>query len=107
MSAPAATSARVTAGAASAGVATRELVAGRVVGAPVLDAGDTGEDASSGAGSGAAGPDEQRLREQPVAELVRPADRAQARVQDGDAVAEPFRLLEPVRGEKDRDAAVA
>ena len=49
----------------------------------------------------------ERLGEEPVAELVRAADRAQTGVEDGDAVAEPLGLLEPVGGEKDGDAAFA
>jgi hypothetical protein len=39
-------------------------------------------------------------------EARRTTNRAQSRVQDGDAVAEAFGLVEPVRGEEDRDAAL-
>ena len=52
-------------------------------------------------------PDLDRRREQPVAELVRRADRAQRRVQDRHAVAQALRLLEPVRRQEDRRAALA
>ena len=52
-------------------------------------------------------PDGQCLGEQPLAELVGATDRAQGRVEDRDAVAEPLGLVETVRREEDRDPAPA
>ena len=52
-------------------------------------------------------PDHERLREQPLAELLGTSDHPQGRVQDRDPVAQPLGLLEPVGGEEDRHAALA
>ena len=45
--------------------------------------------------------------EQLLTQLVGPADQSQRRVQDRHPVAEPFGLLQPVRGEEDRHPALA
>jgi hypothetical protein len=52
-------------------------------------------------------PDGEGLGEQPLAQLVGSADRAQGGVQDRDAVAQAFGLLEAMGGEEDRHAAPA
>ncbi len=49
----------------------------------------------------------ERPREQAVTQLAGPADRAQGRVEDGDAVAQPLGLLEAVGRQEDRGAALA
>ena len=80
-------------------------VAGAVL-APALDARQAAEDPLR-LGERRERPDRERLREESVAELRRPADRAQGRVQDRDPVAQPLGFLEAVSRQEDRDAALA
>jgi hypothetical protein len=61
-------------------------VAGGAVLVPAVDGREAGENAAR-VGQRNEGGDGERLGEQPAAELVRPAGRAQRRVQDRDAVA--------------------
>src|SRR5581483_3219402 len=86
-------------------VVDREQVARSVLRTPALDT-RSGEDVL-GIGERSGRPHDERLREQTVTQLVGPADRAQARVEDRNPIAEPLRFLEPVCREEDRHAAVA
>jgi hypothetical protein len=81
-------------------------VGGRAAGMPGVDGRKAGEDAAR-LGERSQRPDGERPGEQPLAELVGPADRAQRGVQDRDAVAEALGLRQPVRRQEDRDAPAA
>ena len=105
-SAPAATSARVTAGAATAESDTVEDVGRRAVLVPAVDAGQAAK-TRSGSASGARVWTVSVSGEQLVAELLGPADRAQRRVEDRDPVAQALGLLEPMGRQEDRDAPLA
>src|SRR5579862_3685704 len=48
--------------------------------------------------------DDERPAEQALTQLVRAADQAELRVEDGDAITETLRLLQAVGGEEYRDA---
>ena len=80
-------------------------IGGLTILGPRADGGKSREDAAR-VGQRDDRPDRERPVEQLLAQVVGPADRAQGRVQDRDAVAEALRLFEAMRGEEDRDAAL-
>ena len=77
-SAPAATSARVTSGAATSRIGHREHVRARAVLVPALDRRGAAPNTRSGSASGVDRPDRQRAREQLLAQLRRAADASAA-----------------------------
>jgi hypothetical protein len=83
-----------------------EDVGGGAVLVPAVDGREAAEDAPR-LGERDEGADRERLGEQLLAQLVGSADRAQRRVQDRDAVAEAFGLLEAMGRQEDRHTALA
>jgi hypothetical protein len=73
---------------------------------PVIDGPDAAEDAVR-IGERDERPDGERLGAQLLAKLVGTGYRAQGRAKDGDTVAQALGLVEAVRREEDRDAALA
>src|SRR5487761_1314220 len=73
---------------------------------PTADGGEATEDVVR-IGERGERPHRKRLGEELLAKLAGPADLAERGVQDRDAVAESFGLIEAVGGEEDRDATRA